>query len=779
MKNRRIVILALSFLMICGTAYAAQPLLGTSIPTISPLVYYGNATQNARSVSPLTKFLIGATATTTDAFFETPSLTVTGLTPGNCLQASTGGLVVSATSACGSGSGAGSVSTSSSETAGYVPVWFTTNGTPAKLTGTSQIFQNGNAIGIGTITPADVNSNSYLTVAGTGAQDVIASTTDNTTLSTAIFESYAPGSRIFMGAHGTNQVSTQYGIVVGGWGEIGSINSTFNTSNGLLIGTRTNAKPIVFGNNSLERMRIDPTGLVGIGTTTPWGMLSIHHPATGAAIPIFVVASSTASATTTQFIVTNAGRVGINNASPTNQLDVTGNAVITSASTTAFAVGPNGSTLPVLKVDGSVASSVTGISITGAATGGDTTIQTITDTGNAGLNLYSAANGTVEIRSGGSSSKRVAVGTSNNQYTNALHSFSGVASNSATSIRFGVTNIADLLLTAGTEAPWVYFNGANAIRTHSSNTIIATQRDARISGTTHAFQTSGGVITNLAALSVDLGSGGTNATITNNMGIYLPQTTVTNSTNGYGLNISAPTGATNNYAAVFLNGNVGVGTTSPWAQFSVNPNALGSGVPEFVIGSSTATHLIVDGGGRLGLATTSPWRTLSVVGTVSFNGLTSSASASNFPVCITPTNDIVNSGGTTCTLSSKYIKHDIEDLSSMDALKAILNLRPVSYIEDESGKHLYGFIAEEVDAIDPKLAVHAQGTLTIAGHTFSEGDPISVDYERMTAVIVKYLQDHAASAPIRSIEENWQWGLLAAFALAIFCQQVQINKLRK
>ena len=53
-------------------------------------------------------------------------------------------------------------------------------------------------------------------------------------------------------------------------------------------------------------------------------------------------------------------------------------------------------------------------------------------------------------------------------------------------------------------------------------------------------------------------------------------------------------------------GNVGISTTSPWAGFSIDSNALGSGVPEFVIGSSTATHLLIDGAGRVGIATTSP-----------------------------------------------------------------------------------------------------------------------------------------------------------------------------
>lgn len=52
-----------------------------------------------------------------------------------------------------SSTGIGTVSTSSSETAGYFPTWTSTNGTPALLAGTSQIFQSGSNVGIGTTTP--------------------------------------------------------------------------------------------------------------------------------------------------------------------------------------------------------------------------------------------------------------------------------------------------------------------------------------------------------------------------------------------------------------------------------------------------------------------------------------------------------------------------------------------------------------------------------------------------------------------------------------------------
>lgn len=184
---------------------------------------------------------------------------------------------------CGSGSGgSGTVGTSTVETAGYFANWFTTAGTPAKLNGTSAIFQLGSNIGIGTLNPVDVNANARLTVAGISSQDIIASTTDNTTLSDAILQAYAPGSRIFMGAHGTNQVSSRYGLTLGGWGEISAFNSTFGTTNGLVIGTNT-AMPLVFGTNNAEVARFTSGGRLGIGTTNPGANIHDSFDATSTA----------------------------------------------------------------------------------------------------------------------------------------------------------------------------------------------------------------------------------------------------------------------------------------------------------------------------------------------------------------------------------------------------------------------------------------------------------------------------------------------------------------
>jgi hypothetical protein len=70
---------------------------------------------------------------------------------------------------------------------------------------------------------------------------------------------------------------------------------------------------------------------------------------------------------------------------------------------------------------------------------------------------------------------------------------------------------------------------------------------------------------------------------------------------------------------IAASGNAGIGTTSPWAKLSVDSTA---GIPQFVIGSSTATQFIVDSIGRVGIGTTSPIRKLHVTTTSVGDGIT-------------------------------------------------------------------------------------------------------------------------------------------------------------
>lgn len=172
---------------------------------------------------------------------------------------------------------------------------------------------------------------------------------------------------------------------------------------------------------------------------------------------------------------------------------------------------------------------------------------------------------------------------------------------------------------------------------------------------------------------------------------------------------------------------------------------------------SSATHV--------GVGTTSAYATFSVLGTGVWQGLLTTTNGT--PLCILANFSVVSPGSTTCALSSVYVKHDITDLSSDQALHDIEDLRPITFVYNDDGTKHPGFVAEEVAKVDPLLAVYEKATTTIDGHTFLPGDPLSVDYEKVTVAIVKYLQDETKQAA-HDVQDQWQWiaiGLLGAWNL--------------
>lgn len=175
-----------------------------------------------------------------------------------------------------------------------------------------------------------------------------------------------------------------------------------------------------------------------------------------------------------------------------------------------------------------------------------------------------------------------------------------------------------------------------------------------------------------------------------------------------GLYVSSVTGGTNNYDAIFNGGgNVGVGTSSPWALLSVNPNGITG--PAFAVGSSTGTNFVVANSGYVGIGTTTPAFPLDVFASISSDqtyGFLNSAGGVG-------TSNGVNSYSIRAQqriLASEFnavsdvrLKDVQFELNSGIALSAITQLQPVSFTwkTNPTGQPILGFLAQEVEGVIP------------------------------------------------------------------------------
>ena len=142
--------------------------------------------------------------------------------------------------------------------------------------------------------------------------------------------------------------------------------------------------------------------------------------------------------------------------------------------------------------------------------------------------------------------------------------------------------------TSGSGLELVSFNGSGFLQDYNRNT--STWGNLKINGQNVNFAIGGTPVSSRVGIGVP--------------GIPSALLDMFNRDSGNMPSLSVGATVAGDQLIVLGNGKVGIGTTSPLGLLSVNPNGIGSGVPEFVVGSSTATHFIVDGGGNVGIGTT-------------------------------------------------------------------------------------------------------------------------------------------------------------------------------
>lgn len=470
-------------------------------------------------------------------------------------------------------------------------------------------------------------------------------------------------------------------------------------------------------------------------------------------------------------------------------------ATSTFSSPLVYTVGTNAVTCPTCNVSNATVSSV--------ATNNGLTGGTITTTGTIGLDTSSILNGLLlqynGTRLAATGTPSLTVGYLIATSTTATSTLQGtILAQNGGSVGVGTS-------TPGNAARFgingsIFFGGAGQATSTGTNGVNLTAGCFSINNSCVGAVTGGGSssVGPINVLQASNGSGGFLATGTPTLAVgnLIATSSTATSTFAGGINVNNGrlvsdwnTGSTT--ASNFYEGlpqfdlNAGTVTALDLPISSAATNGTVESYTFNLMGSSTITAYGKSGGNGftqtgslgVGIATTSPWRTLSVSGTGAWTGLSTAAGAiSGGTYLCEDANFQIISDTATCLVSSRRFKEDIVPLSD-DSLSKVLALNPVSFEYKKTGNaqldargQQLGFIAEDVVKVEPRLVV-----------LDDTGQPFQVQYENMTALLAKAIQQLNARVDgvARSAEENWQWLALGLLAAGFIYQQFQIRKLKK
>jgi len=319
--------------------------------------------------------------------------------------------------------------------------------------------------------------------------------------------------------------------------------------------------------------------------------------------------------------------------------------------------------------------------------------------------------------------------------------------------------------TTGTQNTAVGYQALKTTLTGSSNTAIGYQAGTKVTGSSNSFlgnqvsssnTVSGSNSTGIGAQALQsLTSGGFNTSV--GMLSFSSLQTGTNNT-GLGYQVGNDTTGSNN---IFI----GYNTASTTSTGS-NNIAIGYDIATPSITSSNTLNIgnlifgtSIDGEGtnlstgNIGIATTSPWRKFDVNGTVGMKGLTSTA-AGDVQLCLSTNNEVTT--GATCGASSRRFKENI--LNITDGLDLVRDLNPVSFnFIGISGTHV-GFIAEEVNQIDPRLVIYDDDGVTPKGVRYQDFPPLLAGAIKAVDTRTRFIQG-SSTVPTLFVDTDGNLGV--------------------
>ena len=408
-----------------------------------------------------------------------------------------------------------------------------------------------------------------------------------------------------------------------------------------------------------DRLVIDGAGNVGIGSTTPWGLLSVNANALTAGAPQFVVGSSTA----TNFIVTNGGNVGIGTASPATQVHIRGSSPILTIGNTSDQAG-------------SIYLGNSGHGLSRGTTGANN-VAVYTTSGSVILGVGGAASEDVTLTSAGlfgigETSPGSKLSVSGNATIGATYDNSAAPTNgllvqglvgiATTSPRYSLTVASStgpqLALVDGslTSNHWTFrnINSTLYLATSSASTFATTSISAlEIAGSGFGTTTVRGL--NISGQATTTSNVGVNITagcfaINNTcVGAGSGSGTVNTGTAGFLAYYPSDGTTVDDAGALFWNNSaarLGIGTTTPryslqvasstapqfaisdasltsdhWTFRTVNNNLYFATSSPSTFATSTMPALTFNTNGMVGVGTTSPWAKFSVTGTLAGHSL--------------------------------------------------------------------------------------------------------------------------------------------------------------